>query len=56
METPIKYFERICYHWDNGAYISGFHIDFHHDLSKLINQFGYPTKITRSKLNDCEEN
>ena len=44
-------FSIICYHWSNGAYISGNHFDFENDLNNFISQFGYPNKITSSIVN-----
>jgi len=55
MEVPVKEFERICYHWENGAYINGFDFDFHSDMSYLISRFGYPIRVTRSSLNEMME-
>lgn len=44
-------FSIICYHWENGAYISGNHFAFEQELINLINQFGYPYKIINSIFN-----
>lgn len=52
---PIKDFERVCYHWENGAYINGFDFDFDSDLAGLISMFGNPIRVTRSALNDDGE-
>lgn len=43
-----EYFSYVAYHWDNGAYISGVHYDFHKDLEGLIKQFGPPNKVKRT--------
>ena len=45
-------FSAICYHWNNGAFINGYHYDFEEDLAKLISQFGLPVKIVKSIINE----
>lgn len=44
-------FEYVVYFWSNGAYISGIHNNFYYDLQTLINSFGMPIGIVKSKFN-----
>lgn len=48
-------FSIVCYYWDSGAYISGYHSDFEEELAAFIKQYGTPCRIASSIINDAFE-
>ena len=45
-------FSIVCYYWQSGAFINGYHDNFVQALNDLINQYGPPHKVEASVLND----
>ena len=43
-------FSTICYHWEGGAYVNGHHHDLEHVLTSLVRQYGAPSRIAKSSL------